>query len=231
MKKQVCVVGMGRFGATVSRELYQSGHDVLALDNSDTKIQEMLGQVTYAVTADATNESVLRELGVDEFDVGIVALGSENIQASILITVLLKSLRIPFIVSRAADQLHGDTLERVGADKVVYPEMESATRVAHIDFNSGVLDHMALAPGTGISKVTPPEEFLRNTLDDVGLGGPNSKYGLVPLAIRRGRNYILNPSRDETIQPGDQLILAGRDDRVSRLNDEVKEHTKNQQEE
>ena len=108
MKKQVCVVGMGRFGATVSRELYQSGHDVLALDNSDTKIQEMLGQVTYAVTADATNESVLRELGVDEFDVGIVALGSENIQASILITVLLKSLRIPFIVSRAADQLHGD---------------------------------------------------------------------------------------------------------------------------
>ncbi|GIS81699.1 MAG: hypothetical protein CM1200mP15_03310 [Dehalococcoidia bacterium] len=149
MKKQGCVVGMGRFGATVSRELYQSGHDVLALDNSDTKIQEMLGQVTYAVTADATNESVLRELGVDEFDVGIVALGSENIQASILITVLLKSLRIPFIVSRAADQLHGDTLERVGADKVVYPEMESATRVAHIDFNSGVLDHMALAPGTG----------------------------------------------------------------------------------
>ena len=79
MKKQVCVVGMGRFGATVSRELYQSGHDVLALDNSDTKIQEMLGQVTYAVTADATNESVLRELGVDE---------SNNIEPPLILTAV-----------------------------------------------------------------------------------------------------------------------------------------------
>ena len=226
MEKQVCVVGMGRFGATVSKELYQAGHDVLALDTSDSKIQDMLGDVTYAVTADATNETVLRELGVDEFDVGIVALGSENIQASILITVLLKSLRIPFIVSRAADQLHGDTLERIGADKVVYPEMESATRVAHIDFNSEILDHMALAPGSGISKITPPGAFLRKTLDEVGLGGPNGKYSLVVLAIRRGRNYILNPSRDEAIQPGDQLVLAGRDDHVSKLHDDVKDTAK-----
>ena len=97
MKKQVCVVGMGRFGATAAKELYQSGHDVLAIDNDETKIQDLLGQVTYAVKADATNESVLRELGVPDFDVAIVTLGYENIQASILITVLLKSLGIPFI--------------------------------------------------------------------------------------------------------------------------------------
>ena len=77
MKKQVCVIGMGRFGATVARELYQSGHDVLAIDNEEGKIQDMLGQVTYAVRADATNESVLRELGVSDFDVAIVAGASE----------------------------------------------------------------------------------------------------------------------------------------------------------
>ena len=225
MKKQVCVIGMGRFGATVSRELYQSGHDVLAIDSEERKIQDMLGQVTYAVRADATNESTLRELGVADFDVAIVALGSENIQASILITVLLKSLNIPFIIGRAANQLHGDTLERIGADKVVYPEMESARRVAHIDFNAGIVDHMELAPGSGISKVHPPEEMLRRTLEDAGLAGPNSKYGVVVLAIRRGRSYILNPSKDEDIRPGDQLIVAGRDDQVSRLPSAARELT------
>lgn len=223
MKKQVCVIGMGRFGATVARELYQSGHDVLAIDNEESKIQDMLGQVTYAVRADATNESVLRELGVSDFDVAIVALGSENIQASILITVLLKSLAIPFIIARAATQVHGDALERIGADKVVYPEAESARRVAHIDFNAGIVDFMELAPGSGISKVHPPEEMLRHTLEVAGLGGPQGKYGVVVLAIRRGRSYILNPSKDEAIKPGDQLIIAGRNDQIAKLHSDARD--------
>ena len=223
MKKQVCVIGMGRFGATVARELYQSGHDVLAIDNEEGKIQDMLGQVTYAVRADATNESVLRELGVSDFDVAIVALGSENIQASILITVLLKSLTIPFIIARAATQVHGEALERIGADKVVYPEAESARRVAHIDFNAGIVDFMELAPGSGISKVHPPEEMLRRTLEEAGLSGPQGKYGVVVVAIRRGRAYILNPSKDEDIKPGDQLIIAGRNDQIAKLHSNAKE--------
>jgi trk system potassium uptake protein len=223
MKKQVCVIGMGRFGATVAKELYQSGHDVLAIDIEESKIQDMLGQVTYAVRADATNESVLRELGVGDFDVAIVALGNENIQASILITVLLKSMGIPFIIARAANELHGNTLERIGADKVVYPEMESARRVAHVDFNSGILDYMEIAPNSGISKVRPPEEMLRQTLEDAGVGGPQSKYGVVVLAIRRGRSYILNPSKDEEIKPGDVLIIAGRNEQMSKLHSLARE--------
>jgi trk system potassium uptake protein TrkA len=223
LKKQVCVIGMGRFGATVARELYQSGHDVLAIDNEESKIQDMLGQVTYAVRADATNESVLRELGVSDFDVAIVALGSENIQASILITVLLKSLSIPFIIARAATQVHGDALERIGADKVVYPEAESARRVAHIDFNAGIVDFMELAPGSGISKVHPPEGMMRHTLEMAGLGGPQGKYGVVVLAIRRGRSYILNPSKDEEIKPGDQLIIAGRNDQIAKLHSDARD--------
>jgi trk system potassium uptake protein TrkA len=223
MKKQVCVIGMGRFGATVAKELYQSGHDVLAIDIEESKIQDMLGQVTYAVRADATNESVLRELGVGDFDVAIVALGNENIQASILITVLLKSMGIPFIIARAANELHGNTLERIGADKVVYPEMEGARRVAHVGFNSGILDYMEIAPNSGISKVRPPEEMLRHTLEDAGVGGPQSKYGVVVLAIRRGRSYILNPSKDEEIKPGDVLFIAGRNEQMSKLHSLARE--------
>ena len=217
MKKQVCVIGLGRFGSTVARELYQSGHDVLAIDIGESTIQEMLGQVTYAVRADATNESVLRELGVADFDVGIVALGNDNIQSSILVTVILKSLDIPFIVARAANELHGTTLERIGANKVVYPEMESARRVAHVDFNAGVVDFMEIVPGTGISKVHPPEHMIRQTIEEAGLGGPQGKYGVVVLSIRRGRSYIVNPSKDEDIRPGDLLIIAGRNENLAKL--------------
>ena len=216
MKKQVCVIGMGRFGATVARELYQAGHDILALDTDEAKIQEMLGEVTYAVRADATSESVLREMGVADFDVGIVALGSDNIQASILVTVLLKSLAIPFIISRAANELHGETLERIGADKVVYPEMESARRVAHVDFNAGILDYMELAPNVGISKVRPTEGMLGRTLDAAELGS-QGKFGVAVLAIRRGRSYILNPSKFEEIAPGDILLVAGKNEQISKL--------------
>ncbi len=217
MNKQVCVIGLGRFGSTVARELYQAGHDVLAVDANESTIQDMLGSVTYAVRADATNESVLRELGVADFDVAIVALGSDNIQSSILVTVILKSLDIPFIVARAASELHGTTLERIGADKVVYPEMESARRVAHVDFNAGVVDFMEISPGAGIIKIHPPEFMLRKTIEEVGLSGPQGPYGVVVLAIRRGRSYIVNPSKDEEIRPGDLLLIAGRNDNVARI--------------
>jgi trk system potassium uptake protein TrkA len=214
---------MGRYGATVARELYQSGYDVLVIDNDENKVQDMLGQVTYAVRADATNETVLRELGVTDFDVAIVALGSENIQASILITVLLKSFNIPFVVSRAASELHGNTLERIGADRVVYPELESGRRLAHIGFNAGVTDFMELTPGTGINKMHPPESMLRLTLEEAGLMGPQSKYGVVVLAIRRGRSYIVNPSKDEGIRPGDLLVVAGRNELVSKMYSDAEE--------
>jgi trk system potassium uptake protein TrkA len=217
MKKQVCVIGLGRFGGSIAQELYQAGHDVLAIDMNETRIQDMLGQVTYAVRADATNESVLRELGVADFDVAVVALGSDNIQSSILVTVLLKSIAIPFIIARAANELHGETLERIGADKVVYPEMESARRVAHVDFNSGIIDYMEIAPNSGISKIRPPERMLRHTLEEAGLGGPQGKYGITVLAVRRGRSYILNPSRDEEIKPGDVLVVAGKNEQVAKL--------------
>ncbi len=217
MKKQVCVIGLGRFGATVAQELYQSGHDVLAIDIDEGKIQDMLGQVTYAVRADASSESVLKELDVPDFDVAVVALGSDNIQASILVTVLLKSLGLPYIIARAAHELHGSTLERIGADKVVYPEMESARRAAHVGFTPGVIDYMPIVPNFGISKLRPPEQMLGHTLEEVGLSGSPDKHGISVLAIRRGRTSFLHPAKDEEIKAGDVLIVAGTNENVGRL--------------
>lgn len=219
MKKQVCVIGVGRFGAAVAHELYQSGHDVMAMDTDESKIQDLLGQVTYAVRADASSESVLKELDVADFDVAVVALGSENVQDSILITVLLKSIGVPFVISRATNELHGATLERVGADRVVFPEMEAARRTAHVGFTSGVIDYMPIVPNFGISKMRPPEQMCGRTLEEVGLGGSPDKHGVSVLAIRRGRTSFLHPAKDEEIKPGDVLIVAGANEHIGHLYD------------
>lgn len=223
MKKQVCVIGAGRFGAAVAQELFQSGHDVLAIDNDEAKVQDLLGHVTYAVRADASNESVLKELDVADFDVAVVALGSENVQSSILITVLLKSIGVPFVIARASNELHGSTLERVGADRVVFPEMESARRTAHIGFSAGIIDYMPIVPNFGISKMRPPEEMFGRTLEEVGLSGSQDKHGVSVLAIRRGRTSFLHPAKDEEIKPGDVLIVAGANEHIGRLYDLARE--------
>ena len=219
MKKQVCVIGVGRFGAAVAEELYQSGHDVMAIDTDEAKIQDLLGHVTYAVRADASHESVLKELDVADFDVAVVALGSENVQNSILITVLLKSIGVPFVISRATNELHGSTLERVGADRVVFPEMESARRTAHVGFTAGVIDYMPVVPNFGISKMRPPEQMYGRTLEEVGLGSSPDKHGVSVLAIRRGRTSFLHPAKDEEIKPGDVLIVAGDNEHLGHIYD------------
>ena len=219
MKKQVCVIGMGRFGSTVAHELYQSGHDVLAIDLDEARIQEQLGRVTYAVRADATSESVLQELDIPDYDVAIVALGSENIQASVGMTVLLKSLGIPLVIARAANDLHGETLERIGADRILFPEAENARRVAKLEFTPELLDYMPIQADYGISKIRPPEGMLSHTLEEAGLSGAGNRHGVSVLAIRRGRTTLLHPARDEVMQSGDVLILAATSEEISKLPD------------
>ena len=216
MRKQVVVIGLGRFGASVAQELYQMGHDVLAIDLDEKNVQDMLGHVTYAVKADASSEAVLKELGVSNFDVAIVAIRSD-IQASILVTVILKDLGIPFVVTRAINELHGNAMERIGADKIVYPEQEMGRRLAHIGFEPGVLDYMEVAPNYGITKIRPPEHLLKHTLEEAGFDRPRDKYSVAVVAIRRGREYMLVPSKDEELRPGDMLILAGNTEEIGKL--------------
>ena len=223
MKKQVCVIGLGRFGSVVAQELFQSGHDVLAIDIDEAKIQQQLGQATYSVRADATSESVLRELDIPDYDVAIVALGGENIQTSILATVLLRSMDVPYVIARAANELHGSTLERVGADRIVYPEAESARRVVHIGFNSGVIDYMPILPNYGISKLRPMEQMLGHTLEEAGLTGSHDGHGVSVLAIRRGRTSVLHPAKDEEIKAGDVLFVTATTEQMGKLADEARQ--------
>ena len=164
----------------------------------------------------ATSEAVLRELGVPNFDVGIVAIGS-NIQANIMTTVLLKSFGLAQVVARATNQLHGQTLERIGADLVVYPEQQMGLRVARNLFNPGVLEYMEVGANFGVSKLRVPEAMSRKTLKEAGLAGARDKYGLAVLAIRRGQKVIHLPAEEERLQPGDVLIIASETERLGKL--------------
>lgn len=216
MKKQVGVVGLGRLGSQVARTLYQLGHDVMAIDQDDQRVQAQMGEVTYSVRGDATNEAVLRELGVHNFDVAIVAIGS-NIQANIMVTVLLKTMGIPYIVARAHNELHGNTLERIGCNKVIHPEAESGTRLAHSLFNPEVQEYMELTSSFGISRIRVPDRFVNMTLRESGFAGVRDKYGVAVLALKRGDDITLSPDSDDRLSAGDVLVVVGRDELVGRI--------------
>ncbi len=217
--QQIVVIGLGRFGSSVAYTLYQMGHDVLALESDQTRVQAAMGHVTYPVQGDATEEAVLRELGIPNFDMAVVAIGS-NLESSIMSTVLLKSMGVPHIVARAKTQLHGQTLERVGADVIVHPEQETGEHVARGLFHPEVQDFMEVAPNFGISKVKASPQTVNRTLKEAGLTGARDKYGLAVLAIRRGKDVILLPSEDERIQKEDTLVLASKEDMLDKLHAE-----------
>ena len=215
-KKQVVVIGLGRFGSGVARSLYNLGHDVLAMDVNDDRVQSMMGQVTYPISGNATNETVLKELGVPDYDAAVVAVGSD-IPGSVMACVLLKTMEIPYIVARATNELHGITLERIGVDKVIHPESEMGVRLAHNLFNPNLQEYLEMAPNFGLSRMKVPSQFVDKSLKELGFSSPRDKYGLAVLAIRRGKDVTLNPDIDDMLRSGDMLILAGRDELLERL--------------
>ena len=200
----------------MARSLYNLGHDVLAIDIDEDRVQSMMGQVTHPVTGNASNESVLRELGIKDYDAAVVAVGSD-IVGSVMTCVLLKTVGVPYIVARAHDELHGNVLERVGADKVVHAESEMGVRLAHNLFNPNLQEYLELGPSFGLSRMRAPQEFDNQTLKELGFSGPRGKYGLAVLAVLRGRDVTVNPSENERVQAGDLLVLAGEDERLQNL--------------
>ena len=215
MPKQVCVIGLGRFGARLASTLFQRDHEVLAIDLDEQKVQEMLGRVTYAVEANATSETALRDLGVADMDVAVVGLGSQ-IQSSIIATMLLKSMGLPYVIARATDTQHAEILHRVGADKVVFPEEEAAERAASLDLSPNYVEFMNITEDTGVHKLRPPERMRGLTLRDAGLGAEAQRHRVSVMVLRRGREYILNPADDEIIDDGDVLVVVGSHGDVER---------------
>lgn len=213
MKRQVLVVGLGRFGSAVARTLYQLGHEVLAVDSDGRRVQELADEVTHAVQADGTDQEAMAQLGVADFDAAVVAIGSDLGQ-SILTTLTLRELGCKYIIGKAASDQHARILERIGADRVVFPERETGLRLAHTFAARFVMDYMDLGSGYGIANTKPPEHFVGKTLEELDL---RERYGLTLIAVTHGREVTLHPRRDQRVSPGDLLVVAGRDEDLERL--------------
>jgi trk system potassium uptake protein TrkA len=213
MKQSILVIGLGRFGMAAARELMALGNEVLAIDSSEARVNEIAPEVTHAIELDASDEDALRAVGAGEFQHAIVAI-STNVEASIFATMALKNLGVGNVIAKAATPLHGTILERVGADRVVYPEREMGTRVAHTFSIRTVIDYIDVAPGFGIVKVHPPRSFVGKTLKELDLA---NRFRLTPIALRRGNEVTVNPHRDDRIAATDELILIGLDARLEEL--------------
>lgn len=210
MQASVLVIGLGRFGAAAARELEALGHEVLAVDSSEAVVNDVAPQVTHAVQLDASDDNALRSIGAGEFEYAIVAI-SGNTEASIFATMALKQLGVRHIIAKAATALHGAILERVGADRVVYPEREMGQRVAHSLGIQGVVDYLDVARDFGIVKVTPPASYVGKSFKDLDMA---TKLQISPIALRRGTDVTVNPHRDTVIAAGDELIIMGRDNQL-----------------
>ncbi|MCR6513267.1 TrkA family potassium uptake protein, partial [Clostridium sp. LY3-2] len=162
-KRQFVVIGLGRFGSSVAETLYGLGNDVLVIDKDEDLIQDISDKVTHAVQMDATDENALRSLGLRNFDVAVVTIGS-NIQASVMVTLLVKELGVRYIIAKGNSDLHAKVLYKIGADRVILPEKDMGVRVAHNLVSESILDFIELSPDYSIMEIETLEEWTGSTL-------------------------------------------------------------------
>lgn len=207
--ERVTVIGLGRFGSSLVRHLYEIGYDVIAVDIDQNSVDAIQRQrdAMLAVRADGTDEQTLLQLEIDKSNVAIVAQG-ENLEASVLTTLLLKRIGVPWVISKAKTDLHGELLDRVGADQVVFPEKDAGRRLAHSLGARVVSDYITLSANAGIAKLQAPEQFVGASIGD--LVGYRSQTINV-LVIRRGNSLINLPSFQEVVQAGDEIVVVGAD--------------------
>ena len=213
VKKLFAVIGLGRFGTSVAMTLQSLGHEVLAIDSDEETVQKLSDQVTHVVQADTTDENSLHALGLRNFDAVVVAIGAD-VQANVATTLLLKELGIPYIIAKARNALHGKMLEKIGADRVVYPERDMGQRVAHSLISSNVLDYIELSPDLSLVEVTVPGAFIGRTLQQANM---RALYGVNVVAIKRFDKLIVPPQPDELIQESDIMIVIGSTEGLQQL--------------
>ncbi len=216
MRKQFVVIGLGRFGTSVAKTLTSLGHEVLALDKDEHAVHDIMNDVTQAVQADAREEETLRALGVRNLDVAVVAIG-DDLEANILITLMLKELGIPNVVAKARSVQHGKVLEKIGADKIVYPEQDMGIRLANNLIKTSVMDFIELSLDYSIYELIAPAAFVNKTIGKLNL---RALYKINVLAIKKSiEKIIISPGPNELIEEKDILVIVSDKKALSKLPD------------
>jgi trk system potassium uptake protein len=222
MKKHYAVIGLGRFGFSVAKTLAKFDAEVIAIDTEEERVKKVAEFVTYAVQLDAMDEKALRSVGVQNVDTAIVSIG-ENIEASILVVMLLKEIGIRNIIAKAVTTLHGKVLKNLGVDRIIFPERDMAIRVAHSLIRPSVLEQLELSQEYSIVELPTPDNLIGKTLKDTQL---RTRYGVNLIAIKRkittGKGIIkdswnVNPLPTDIIEKEDILVLVGLNEDLDKL--------------
>ena len=203
--KSYMVIGLGRFGTEVARQLCALGCEVLAVDSSNDLIQQISADVTHAVVADARDKEVLRALGAKDFDCAIVAIGG-SLADSVLATMNVKELGVPMVVCKAHDDTHRQVLLKLGADQVVIPEQENACRLARSLSSHNVLDYIELSEDYGIIEVPAPKSWQGKSLRELNV---RARLGVNIIAIKSESGINVSPAADYQIEQKDIMVVLG----------------------
>lgn len=208
----VVVIGLGRFGSALARELVETGTEVLGIDADEEIVQAHNGLLTHVVQADTTKETALRQLAVPEFDRAVVGIGS-HIEASLLTASLLVEFGVNQLWAKAISEAHGRILEQLGVHNVVYPERQMGQRVAHL-VRGAMLDYVEFEDNFAMVKTDPPAFAIGKTLLEAGI---RKKYGVTVIAIKHGDQDWTHAHQDTVINEGDRIIVAGETRRTEKF--------------
>lgn len=218
--KQFVIFGLGRFGISLATTLAEAGYEVMVVDKSEEAIQEIAAIVTHAVQADAADIDTLKSLGIRNFDVAVVAIG-KDIQSSIMTTLLLKELGIPYVIAKASSEIHERVLKKIGADRIILPEQEMGMRIATNLISGNILDYIQLSSEFSIVEIAILPEWRNRTIIEID---PRGVYGINVIAVQRKGNIEISPTPDFIIEPEDLLVVVGSNKQLQLL--EAKRHGK-----
>ncbi|WP_280769157.1 potassium channel family protein [Salipaludibacillus daqingensis] len=217
MKKQFAIIGLGRFGTSICKELFHMGHEVLAIDKSEKRIEEVTEFATHTLLADATDEASLTKIGIRNFEHVIVAIG-DDIQASILATLHLKDLNVPRVWVKAQNDYHHKVLEKIGADRIFHPEKDMGNRIAEFLTSEKVIDYIDLSERYSIIEVLATKKVNGKTLIDMDV---RARYGCTILAIKQQGKVDVTPDPSDQLHAGDIFIIIGDKQDLRRFQQEA----------
>ncbi|MEZ9390650.1 TrkA family potassium uptake protein [Vibrio splendidus] len=210
--KQYAVIGLGRFGLSVCKELQSSGSQVLAVDIDEERVKEAANFVSQAIVANCTSEETVKELRLDDYDMVMVSIGSD-VNSSILTTLVVKESGAKAVWVKANDKFHGKILSKIGADHIIMPERDMGIRVARKMLDRRVLEFIDLGSGLAMTEIVIGSNFLGKKLGDLKLCKEN---GVEVLGFKRGPNLTKAPELDVSLEIGDVVIIAGPKETLSR---------------
>lgn len=213
--KQFLVLGLGSFGNSITRTLFELGHEVMAVDSDNEKVEKATDFSTHAVQANIMDENTLKSLGVRNYDAVILAVG-EDIKASILVSMLLKEMGCKYLMAKANDNIHAKVLRQLGVDKVVFPERDMGIRVAKSLVTKSVVDIMELDGDYRIVEIKVPKQWYDKSIVDLDV---RKKFHVNVLAINRENNYIVSPAPNTIFLEHDVMLILGKSDDVDAIDE------------